>query len=292
MAKDLSPRRIIRSVGLIINYRTFIVTALSVISTWLCFYYDFKADLPMTIVGIAIVFPVVFSIDSAYKRRERALNFLADLKAHSVSLVLAFRDWMPDIDKAYSKPVRKSLTQLYMALQKTFIENQHAETYFERQVYPIVTELSANLQGYREPGLQAGEMSRVNQYLSKILVDIENLRTILEYRTPLSLRAYSKVFIFSFPILYAPYFVYHAQDYSYGLEYFTPVIYSFILVSLNNIQDHLENPFDQVGEDDINFKVEEFGKMLKWTGRKRGFEQKEKGKENQSQLSAVEIENS
>ena len=34
----------------------------------------------MTLVGIAIVFPVVFSIDSAYKRRERALSYLADLK--------------------------------------------------------------------------------------------------------------------------------------------------------------------------------------------------------------------
>ena len=30
-----------------------------------------------------------------------------------------------------------------------------------------------------------------------------------------------------------------------------PLLFSFILVSLDNIQMHLENPFDQVGEDDI-----------------------------------------
>ena len=118
-------------------------------------------------------------------------------------------------------------------------------------------------------------MSRVNQYLSKILVDIENLRTILEYRTPVSLRAYSKVFIFSFPIIYAPYFVYHAQEIAPALHYFTPIIFSFILVSLNNIQDHLENPFDQVGEDDIHFKLEEFRKMLKWTSGSKAFEKPE-----------------
>ena len=275
MAKAASVRRIFRSVGLIINYKTFIVTVLSVVSTWACFYYDFKADLPMTIVGIAIVFPVVFSIDSAYKRRERALNYLADLKAHSVSLVLAFRDWMPAVDKKYSKPVRKALVRLYVAMQDTFVEHRNEESHFEKMVYPIITDLSKYLQGYREEGLQAGEMSRVNQYLSKILVDIENLRTILEYRTPVSLRAYSKVFIFSFPILYAPYFVYHAQEFSEGLQYFTPIIFSFILVSLNNIQDHLENPFDQVGEDDIHFRVEEFKKMLKWTSGSKEFEKAE-----------------
>jgi len=275
MAKAASVRRIIKSVALIINYKTFIVTTLSVVSTYACFYYDFKADLPMTIVGIAIVFPVVFSIDSAYKRRERALNFLADLKAHSVSLVLAFKDWMPEVDKKYSKPVRKNLVKLYAAMQDTFIEHNvhnNEENHFERTVYPIIAELSSCLQGYRDEGLQAGEMSRVNQYLSKIVVDIENLRTILEYRTPVSLRAYSKVFIFSFPILYAPYFVYHAQEFTEGLQYFTPIIFSFILVSLNNIQDHLENPFDQVGEDDIHFRFEEFKKMLKWTSGKKDFE--------------------
>jgi predicted membrane chloride channel (bestrophin family) len=41
-----------------------------------------------------------------------------------------------------------------------------------------------------------------------------------------------------------------------------PVLYSFILVSLDNIQDHLENPFDDVGEDDIHFNVEETTQLL------------------------------
>ena len=41
-----------------------------------------------------------------------------------------------------------------------------------------------------------------------------------------------------------------------------PVLYSFILVSLDNIQDHLENPFDDVGEDDIRIEVEETTRLL------------------------------
>jgi len=37
---------------------------------------------------------------------------------------------------------------------------------------------------------------------------------------------------------------------------------SLILVSLDNIQDHLENPFDQIGEDDVAINAEKFVQRL------------------------------
>ena len=40
------------------------------------------------------------------------------------------------------------------------------------------------------------------------------------------------------------------------------LLFSFILVSLDNIQVHLENPFDQIGEDDVHFDVETFAEKL------------------------------
>ena len=84
----------IRSLYLIINYKTLIVTALSLVSTWLCMRYNFQANLPLTLIGIAIVFPVVFSIDSAYKRRERALALLADFEGHLKALYMAPLDFV------------------------------------------------------------------------------------------------------------------------------------------------------------------------------------------------------
>jgi hypothetical protein len=42
-----------------------------------------------------------------------------------------------------------------------------------------------------------------------------------------------------------------------------PILYSFILVSLDNIQDHLENPFDDVGEDDIRIEEREIIALMK-----------------------------
>jgi len=41
-----------------------------------------------------------------------------------------------------------------------------------------------------------------------------------------------------------------------------PVLFTTILVCLDNIQEHLENPFDQIGEDDIVINAEKFVERL------------------------------
>jgi predicted membrane chloride channel (bestrophin family) len=251
----------IRSLYLIINYKTLIVTALSLVSTWLCMRYNFQANLPLTLVGIAIVFPVVFSIDSAYKRRERALALLADFKGHLKALYMAATDWLPIDEEEYLKQYKTDIREVYSAVRAFFI-TKDSEEEGERRIALAMTQLSTTVQKLREYDLPSGEMSRVNQYLSKLWVSIDNLKSIYFYPTPITLRAYSRVFIYSFPVLYAPYFVYAAQSYSVGLEYMMPVLFSFILVSLDNIQAHLESPFDQIGEDDIKFNVEKFVRLL------------------------------
>jgi predicted membrane chloride channel (bestrophin family) len=95
-----------------------------------------------------------------------------------------------------------------------------------------------------------------------MIIAFDNMRIVHRYRTPITLRAYSKVFIYSFPIIYGPYFASTFHDFSAQLEYVMPVLYSFILVSLDNIQDQLEDPFDEVGEDDIVIEAEETTALL------------------------------
>ena len=111
----------------------------------------------------------------------------------------------------------------------------------ETEYYKYFSRLSAITMELRNHGVQSGEISRVSQYVSKMIVAFDNLKIIFLYRTPVTLRAYSKVFIYVFPVIYGPYFASTFHDFSASLEYVMPVLYSFILVSLDNIQDHLEN---------------------------------------------------
>lgn len=254
--------KVFRSIFLIINYKTFIVTAIAIASTYLCDRFNLIADFPLTIVGIAIVFPVVFSIDSAYKRREKALNELGNFKAHLLAIYYASRHWVDVKDLDFQRKVKDQLIVLFRSLRVFFTEDTKDLKEDEKQLFHELSVTSMLIQDFRNMGMQSGEISRVSQFVSKLSVSIENLKVILHYRTPVTLRAYSKVFIYSFPILYGPYFAYVGAEYAHELHFVMPVMFSFILVSLDNIQDHLENPFDQVGEDDIKFDVEEFSSMI------------------------------
>jgi len=258
-----SMKRIIRSFSLIINYKTFIITALAVISTFTCYRFGIIAKFPDMLVGVAIVFPVVFSIGSAYTRRETALQRFADFKGHAIAIYYATRDWTSNKDHdlpARSKQVIFEMMKLMREMFKTAHDPEWKEN--ETKMYHLFSKLSLITMELRNQGVQSGEISRASQYVSKMIIAFDNMKIIHNYRTPVTLRTYSKVFIYIFPIIYGPYFASTVGEYSPSLEYVMPVLYSFILVSLDNIQDHLENPFDDVGEDDISIDAEETTQLL------------------------------
>lgn len=134
----------------------------------------------------------------------------------------------------------------------------------EETVYGYFSELSLFIRNeLRQAGMAYGEVSRCNQYLSKMVLAFEQVKHVYQYRTPRTLRAFSDFFITVLPPLYGPYFVYLANDYSSGLVYVMPILFAVILVSLGNIQSHLENPFDQVGQDDVMINAEKFADRLR-----------------------------
>jgi hypothetical protein len=215
------------------------------------------------LVGVAIVFPVVFSIGSAYNRREHALQRFADFKGHAIAVYYATRDWTTIKENDLPDRVRSIVNELTLLMRSMFMSSHKAEWHQnEMKVYELFSNLSLLTIEMRNYGVQSGEISRINQYVSKMIIAFDNLKVVHIYRTPITLRAYSKVFIYVFPIIYGPYFASTFHDFSAHLEYVMPVLYSFILVSLDNIQDHLEHPFDEVGEDDIRIEVKEITSLM------------------------------
>ena len=250
--------KVLKSFFLIINYKTLIITTLSVISTYVCFHYGLIAKFPDMLVGVAIVFPVVFSIGSAYNRREVALQRFSDFKGHAIALYYASRDWTTDKDNDLPGQTRAIVMEM-IRLMRTMFTSSHRRDWEENEqkIFRYFSRLSALTTSYKHYGIPSGEFSRLSQYVSKMIIAFDNLKIIHVYRTPITLRAYSKVFIYVFPIIYGPYFASTFKDFSSSLEYVMPVLYSFILVSLDNIQDHLEHPFDELGEDDIRIDEHE-----------------------------------
>lgn len=248
-----------KNIFLILNFKTVMVSLLSVVSTYVCIRYQLTGDFPFTIIATAVVFPIVFSIGGAYSRRENALDEYGIMKAHGRALYYATRDWTETADRAAMDKVKKLLGELFNATRDTFISPQSQMREKERAIYRAFSDLSAFVKtDLRGKGLPSGECSRANQYISKMMVSFENVKHIYQYRTPRTLKAFSTIFILLLPFVYGPYFAHLAKESASGLAYVMPVIFSVVLVALDNIQSHLENPFDQVGEDDIYINVEKF----------------------------------
>jgi len=84
----------------------------------------------------------------------------------------------------------------------------------------------------------------------------DNLIAIHSHRTPVSLKAYCLIFIYIFPVIYTPTIINKiGYDNPSWLTFFIVILSEFILISLYNIQDQMEYPFDDEGLDDIKFNI-------------------------------------
>ena len=235
----------------IINARTLMVAILALLAVYICRRMDLLLILQFDLLGIAVVFPIAFSINSAYRRREDALKSLASVRASAVGLYFAHRDWPNLPDSARLESARHAI-QMTLAAMVDHLKGSSADT---QSVYAALSEVSRSVEALRQAQVSPTELSRANQYVRFLALDFEQLSNIANYRTPLSLRAYSRVFLNLFPVLFAPHFANVGYP-KYGvLGYLLALLYSLVLVGLDNIQDQLENPFDQVGPDDLRLDM-------------------------------------
>jgi hypothetical protein len=253
----------LKQVLIIINRKTLVITVLAVASTYLCSRFGIAAQFPLTLIATAVVFPIVFSIGGAYKRRENALTKYSSIKAHGRAIYFASRDWLENTDDTIQGKAKSLMGALLMNCRTLFVHDVSQMSEHEENVYKVFSQISTFIkEDLRGKGLPSGETSRCNQFLSKMIIAFEDIKHIYQYRTPRTLHAFSGFFVSVLPILYGPYFVAIAENYSSGLIYVMPILFTIVLVSLDNIQEHLENPFDQIGEDDIIINAEKFVERL------------------------------
>ena len=253
----------IKSLALVINLKSFVVAALAVLSTYISLRFNIIADYPLTLISTAIVFPIVFSIGHAYKRREVSLDQYGNIKAHGRALYFSARDWLPERSEERMSELVSNMEHLLSSARSLFKSDRTELEKHEKEVYKSFSQLSLFVKHLRTDGLSNGECSRLNQFISKMMVSFEKVKHIYQYRTPRTLRAFSEFFIILLPILYGPYFAAQALEYNSLLIYVMPVLFAFILTGLENIQDHLEDPFDQIGEDDVMINAEKFSTLLR-----------------------------
>ena len=59
----------------IINQRTLYTVIISILVPYVCYNFEITYNIDLTLISIAIIFPLVFAIRGAFRRREKALGF-------------------------------------------------------------------------------------------------------------------------------------------------------------------------------------------------------------------------
>ena len=235
----------------VINTKSVIVIFAACTSTMVCMNLDFFFDVPTELIGIAIVFPIVFSINVAYSRREQALKHYASMKACAFSIRMAHIQWAPVNDNSHLKRLDRLYKNLFNGLFE-YLKSKKPTTETYNNIIKLFSKISLSIDTIRnDDSHRFYREFKINDQLRFMVTEFENIINIKNYRTPNSLRAYTKVFLNFFPIIFGPYFAFVATEYGLIFGLTLAIIYGLVLTSLDNIQEDLEDPFDGIGSDDI-----------------------------------------
>jgi len=76
----------------VLNFRTLIALVIALVALWLSYIFNFSYDIDLTLLSIAIIFPLVFNIRGSFKRRERALEYLSQFRSALLTLSYYFNN--------------------------------------------------------------------------------------------------------------------------------------------------------------------------------------------------------
>ena len=99
------------------NTKVFLIVIISLLTTFLCGHFGLTGDMPTSLIGIAVVFPIVFSINTAFQRRDRALELYGVINANLVSIFFNHIHWCK-YNKLNKKNIRR-IKELYFEITCT-----------------------------------------------------------------------------------------------------------------------------------------------------------------------------
>jgi predicted membrane chloride channel (bestrophin family) len=225
-----------------------------VLTTFFCYWFNIQYNVDLTLLSIAIVFPLVFTIRGSFRRREKALEHLSQFRS-----ALKTMYYFANCSKSLTEEDKKEMSDILVEISEQTMHHLKNNMETTENLDFIFNKVQAFVQA-KEERMSGRVRDRIFRFMNDLHESLENLHAINTHRTPLSLKAYCKVFIYIFPFIYAPTIINNVgPDHSPLITYFVVLLTEFILISLYNIQDQLEFPFDADGLDDIKldgFKID------------------------------------
>lgn len=237
----------------VFNTRLFVILLETIVVFCLYDFYSINIKVDYTIMSIAIIFPLVFSITSAYQRRQDAISLYLEFRNKIIDLTNIFYAVESVKDENY-KELFDSLHEVQKLLIQ-YLTQEDSEKIFDsirekRKEVLLIIDSHKKLFNEREKD----SLIRVK---NELFLSAEKIRGIKIHGTPISLKKYCLVFIYFSPLLYASQSVLNFEGdlVTKLISLSFSLVVSFVLMALYNVQDYIENPFDQKGLDDLKIDL-------------------------------------
>eukprot|EP00997_Jenningsia_sp_PLL12_P006186 NODE_2730_length_874_cov_83.258182_g2251_i0.p1 GENE.NODE_2730_length_874_cov_83.258182_g2251_i0~~NODE_2730_length_874_cov_83.258182_g2251_i0.p1 ORF type:complete len:275 (-),score=83.39 NODE_2730_length_874_cov_83.258182_g2251_i0:49-849(-) len=217
-------------------------------AVWLCVRWEWTMQYNASLHLSAVIFPLSFSINAAYARRETALRILAFYKACAVAIMEEHSAWsksLPKLPAGYVDTTNKyvaTMVRIMRAYMRAQSEREKTEAL--SKMFTIYNALGHHNDQLRKYGLPPPLLTRPMVDVRDMLVSFEKLRVIRDYRTPSTIRAYLYFAIMFISIMISPSWAYIAkQALRKTFAYVSAVSLFALLQTMLAVQNMLDNPF-------------------------------------------------
>ncbi|XP_066914507.1 uncharacterized protein [Clytia hemisphaerica] len=246
------------------NFMVILQMMLAALSVYIFDYFDISFDFHVSLFVSPIVFPLAFSINTDFQRREKVLEDLANFKSSSMLWFFCMREWKvaAGLEDDWLDSVHGKVKNMMFNLREYLLTDKvERRRYIARCLYEDFSDANQLIERVRASNLPSNTaiISRVIHLLNMLCLSFERLRVVREYRSPRSIRSFNKVLILFLPIILSPYFVYLSRKETSNAgawgSYYIAVLVAAVFGALQGVQDKLDDPFDGMSEDDIQLQT-------------------------------------
>ena len=228
------------------NYRTIIMIMVSIISCWVAIRFNIQIHSHLMLYSLIIAFPMIFSLQAAFKRREKALEYMSKFMAGLQSSWECFL-----LSKDTTTEQKTEAKQKFTRASDAMLDHLRNGQPMIQDVYGFINDLQGFLRHNRSD-IGGRVLLKMGRYMKDVYASVAYLESQKTHRTMATLRALSYLTIHLFPIFQAGILLNVFQsDNPEWLLFPVSICTSIILITLYNTQVNIEYAFDEKGLDDI-----------------------------------------
>src|SRR5688572_22665125 len=167
------------------NLQTFSVLLMSQIAAFLAIRYNIKFNVSIVLFGLAIAFPLSFSLQAAFKRRDKALEYFAMFKGSIIALHYSFQYSKDLVDEQ-----KKEIQNLLNTLSEGLIIQLEQKVVPYNQMQASLDNIFAFIQRNKEE-LSGRLVMRIIRYMRDAADSSAYLVSLVRHRTMSGIRFYA-----------------------------------------------------------------------------------------------------